>query len=89
MVLQLQLQRNEVIALINLLNRLSESIKFIHEMGPAVEAVTHGQISAGSAEACRWKRFWSSLRLGRFTCLVVPWHRSCHQQKQGVGSWEL
>jgi len=33
----LQLQRNEVIALGNLLNRLSESVKFVHEMSPAVE----------------------------------------------------
>lgn len=85
----LTLQRNEVIALINLLNRLSESIKFIHEMGPAVETVMHGQISVGSAETCLWRRFWSSLRLGRFTCLVVPWHQGCHHQRQEVGSWEL
>ncbi|MBA0778286.1 hypothetical protein Gotri_006165 [Gossypium trilobum] len=34
---QLQLQRNEVIALMNLLNRLSESVKFVHEMGAAAE----------------------------------------------------
>ncbi|KAG9448164.1 hypothetical protein H6P81_014292 [Aristolochia fimbriata] len=34
--LQLQLQRNEVIALMNLLNRLSESVKLIHEMGPSI-----------------------------------------------------
>lgn len=33
----LQLQRNEVIALVNLLNRLSESVKFVHEMGPSAE----------------------------------------------------
>lgn len=33
----LQLQRNEVIALVNLLNRLSESVKFVHEMGPSVQ----------------------------------------------------
>ncbi|KAG5515861.1 hypothetical protein RHGRI_036789 [Rhododendron griersonianum] len=31
---RLQLQRNEVIALMNLLNRLSESVKFIHKVGP-------------------------------------------------------
>ncbi|XP_020588554.1 endoplasmic reticulum oxidoreductin-1-like isoform X2 [Phalaenopsis equestris] len=35
----LQLQRNEVIALINLLNRLSESVNFIHEMGPSAENI--------------------------------------------------
>ncbi|KAJ8490786.1 hypothetical protein OPV22_012507 [Ensete ventricosum] len=33
----LQLQRNEVIALFNLLNRLSESIKFVHDMEPLME----------------------------------------------------
>ncbi|KAL3508888.1 hypothetical protein ACH5RR_028289, partial [Cinchona calisaya] len=33
----LQLQRNEVIALVNLLNRLSESVKFVHEVSPSIE----------------------------------------------------
>lgn len=33
----LQLQRNEVIALVNLLHRLSESVKLVHEIGPSVE----------------------------------------------------
>nr|XP_018676661.1 PREDICTED: endoplasmic reticulum oxidoreductin-1-like isoform X2 [Musa acuminata subsp. malaccensis] len=33
----LQLQRNEVIALFNLLNRLSQSVKFVHDMGPLME----------------------------------------------------
>ncbi|KAG6482134.1 hypothetical protein ZIOFF_058765 [Zingiber officinale] len=36
---QLQLQRNEVIALMNLLNRLSESIKFVKEKGPNAEKI--------------------------------------------------
>ncbi|KAL9236515.1 hypothetical protein vseg_011175 [Gypsophila vaccaria] len=40
----LQLQRNEVIALLNLLNRLSESVKLVHEMGPSVEKMV-GQVS--------------------------------------------
>ncbi|CAI0544942.1 unnamed protein product [Linum tenue] len=39
----LQLQRNEVIALINLLNRLSESVKFVHEKGAAVERIMERQ----------------------------------------------
>ncbi|KAH1241573.1 Endoplasmic reticulum oxidoreductin-1 [Glycine max] len=39
---QLQLQRNEVIALTNLLNRLSESFKFVHEVGPTVERIMEG-----------------------------------------------
>ncbi|RZR84283.1 hypothetical protein BHM03_00011062, partial [Ensete ventricosum] len=33
----LQLQRNEVIVLFNLLNRLSESVKFVRDMGPLME----------------------------------------------------
>ncbi|KAL2494456.1 Endoplasmic reticulum oxidoreductin-1 [Forsythia ovata] len=42
----LHMQRNEVIALINLLHRLSESIKFVHEMGPSVERIFGKQISS-------------------------------------------
>jgi Endoplasmic Reticulum Oxidoreductin 1 (ERO1) len=40
--MQLQLQRNEVIALLNLLNRLSESVKFVYEMGPRAEKLIKG-----------------------------------------------
>ena len=40
---QLQLQRNEVIALFNLLNRLSESVKFVHEKGSSIEEVIKEQ----------------------------------------------
>lgn len=43
---QLQLQRNEVIALLNLLNRLSESLKFVHEKGPSAEKLLEGQVSS-------------------------------------------
>ena len=43
--LQLQLQRNEVIALVNLLNRLSESIKYVCEQGPSIEKIMERQIS--------------------------------------------
>uniref|UniRef100_A0A0A9AR25 Uncharacterized protein n=1 Tax=Arundo donax TaxID=35708 RepID=A0A0A9AR25_ARUDO len=39
----LQLQRNEVIALFNLLNRLSESVKFVHEKGSSIEDVIQQQ----------------------------------------------
>ncbi|XP_039004486.1 endoplasmic reticulum oxidoreductin-2-like isoform X2 [Hibiscus syriacus] len=39
---RLELQRNEVIALMNLLNRLSESLKFVHEMGVAAEKLNEG-----------------------------------------------
>ncbi|XP_077252258.1 endoplasmic reticulum oxidoreductin-1-like [Tasmannia lanceolata] len=42
----LQLQRNEVIALVNLLNRLSESIKIVREMGPSIEEIMEQPASA-------------------------------------------
>ncbi|KAJ4754603.1 Endoplasmic reticulum oxidoreductin-1 [Rhynchospora pubera] len=42
----LQLERNEIIALINLLNRLSESVKFVHEMGPKAEKLVKGKVNA-------------------------------------------
>ncbi|KAG1334131.1 endoplasmic reticulum oxidoreductin-1 [Cocos nucifera] len=42
----LQLQRNEVIALLNLLNRLSESVKFVHEEGPSAEKLFEGRVSS-------------------------------------------
>ncbi|WOL11728.1 endoplasmic reticulum oxidoreductin-1-like [Canna indica] len=46
----LQLQRNEVIALFNLLNRLSESVKFVHDMRPSLEKMeTHGTSPVGKA----------------------------------------
>ncbi|KAG4195919.1 hypothetical protein ERO13_A06G139100v2 [Gossypium hirsutum] len=44
----LQLQRNEVIALMNLLNRLSESVKFVHEMGAAAEKLVQGRMHYSS-----------------------------------------
>lgn len=46
---QLQLQRNEVIALINLLNRLSESVKLVHEMGPKIDRM-FGKIIGGPSD---------------------------------------
>ncbi|KAJ4726581.1 Endoplasmic reticulum oxidoreductin-1 [Melia azedarach] len=59
---QLQLQRNEVIALVNLLNRLSESVKFVHEMGPSIEKIMEKQISDPSAlKFSLWKRIQESV----------------------------
>ncbi|KAL7142488.1 hypothetical protein ABFS83_08G126300 [Erythranthe nasuta] len=46
---RLQLQRNEVIALINLLHRLSESVKMVHEMGPSIDR-TFGKIIGGPSD---------------------------------------
>lgn len=47
----LQLQRNEVIALVNLLNRLSESVNFVHEMGPSSENIMESRRPSSPA----WK----------------------------------
>ncbi|KAF5186159.1 Endoplasmic reticulum oxidoreductin [Thalictrum thalictroides] len=55
----LQLQRNEVIALLNLLNRLSESIKFVHEMGPAVEMTMNDGVSTLGGYSSIWKHLLS------------------------------
>lgn len=61
LVLQLQLHRNEVIALVNLLNRLSESIKFVHEKGPLVESLMKDLPSEYSAQQMSlWRRLWET-----------------------------
>lgn len=58
----LHLQRNEVIALINLLNRLSESVKLVNEMGPKADNVNGGLISEPTAkEISSWRRIWESV----------------------------
>lgn len=49
---QLQLQRNEVIALINLLSRLSESVKILDDLAPVTkDAIKDGQIAASSLQS--------------------------------------
>ncbi|KAK6934787.1 Endoplasmic reticulum oxidoreductin 1 [Dillenia turbinata] len=58
----LQLQRNEVIALLNLLNRLSESIKFVHEMGPSVQKTFSGRVSDPAPTIGLWRRLWESAK---------------------------
>ncbi|KAI4300046.1 hypothetical protein L6164_033464 [Bauhinia variegata] len=57
----LQLQRNEVIALMNLLNRLSESVRFVNEMGPTAERIAGGHVSARTTLIRSWHRIWSLL----------------------------
>ncbi|XP_019159165.1 PREDICTED: endoplasmic reticulum oxidoreductin-1-like isoform X4 [Ipomoea nil] len=53
----LQLQRNEVIALMNLLNRLSESISFVREMSPDIEKVMEGLVpDHPSSVISSWRR---------------------------------
>lgn len=53
---QLQLQHNEVIALMNLLNRLSESVKFVHEMGSVVEKTVGRRIPALGTPPSQWQK---------------------------------
>lgn len=55
---RLQLQRNEVIALMNLLNRLSESIKFVHEMGPSIRR-TMGRTIYQRTDLRPLQRLWT------------------------------
>ncbi|XP_057460670.1 endoplasmic reticulum oxidoreductin-1-like [Actinidia eriantha] len=57
----LHLQRNEVIALVNLLNRLSESVKLVHKMRPSAENIMGRLISEPTApQIGRWRRIWES-----------------------------
>ncbi|KAF8030971.1 hypothetical protein BT93_D0226 [Corymbia citriodora subsp. variegata] len=57
----LQLQRNEVIALMNLLNRLSESVKLVHETGLSAEKI--GLTSEHKVAGCPFHKMWASLKL--------------------------
>lgn len=47
-----------MIALVNLLNRLSESVKMVHDMGPDVERLMEDQINKVSAKPGRLRRMW-------------------------------
>ncbi|XP_059662821.1 endoplasmic reticulum oxidoreductin-1-like [Cornus florida] len=65
--LPLQLQRNEVIALVNLLNRLSESVRFVEEMEPSIEKLMGVLVSEPRAqEISSWRRIWESVIGFRF-----------------------
>ncbi|CAL0320182.1 unnamed protein product [Lupinus luteus] len=55
----LQLQRNEVIALMNLLNRLSESVEFVRVIGPTAERIIVGHPSSYNTLIRSWKRILS------------------------------
>ncbi|GLT59882.1 hypothetical protein SLA2020_326770 [Shorea laevis] len=55
-----QLQRNEVIALMNLLNRLSESVDFVHQMGSA-ETIVGSQISSPTNLNRLWRWILTSI----------------------------
>lgn len=59
--LQLELQRNEVIALMNLLNRLSESVKLVHGTGSSAEKI--GLTSEQKAAGCPFHKMWASLKI--------------------------
>uniref|UniRef100_A0A803LJ16 Uncharacterized protein n=1 Tax=Chenopodium quinoa TaxID=63459 RepID=A0A803LJ16_CHEQI len=57
----LQLQRNEVIALVNLLNRLSESVKLVHEMAPSANKIVGQVLELPSHEVSTLQRIWQSV----------------------------
>ncbi|CAI9088971.1 OLC1v1023444C1 [Oldenlandia corymbosa var. corymbosa] len=60
----LQLQRNEVIALLNLLNRLSESVKFVQEEGPSMDNRMAPLLSEPLAqESNSWRRVLEAVGL--------------------------
>nr|AFK34354.1 unknown [Medicago truncatula] len=61
MVQTLQLQRNEVIALMNFLNRLSESVKFVHEMGPTAERITEEHFFGHTKLISSLRKIWSRI----------------------------
>ncbi|KAL0320558.1 UNVERIFIED_CONTAM: Endoplasmic reticulum oxidoreductin-1, partial [Sesamum radiatum] len=52
----LQLQRNEVIALLNLLHRLSESVNLVHEIGPSIEKSMEFTSESPMQETSPWQR---------------------------------
>lgn len=60
---QLQLQRNEVIALMNLLNRLSESINFVHTTSPLVEKTKWWRLVSDHPTTIisSWRRIWERI----------------------------
>ncbi|KAF3659816.1 Endoplasmic reticulum oxidoreductin-2 [Capsicum annuum] len=70
--LQLQLQRNEVIAPVNLLNQLSESIELVQEMSPTFEKSTKGlSLQPAAKLISSWKRLWETVVGDRQTSLSL------------------
>ncbi|PHU10701.1 Endoplasmic reticulum oxidoreductin-2 [Capsicum chinense] len=68
----LQLQRNEVIALVNLLNQLSESIELVQEMSPTFEKSTKGlSLQPAAKLISSWKRLWETVVGDRQTSLSL------------------
>ncbi|KAK6154226.1 hypothetical protein DH2020_008474 [Rehmannia glutinosa] len=57
----LQLQRNEVIALVNLLHRLSESVKLVHEIGPSIEQSMEFTSELPMQEISLLQRAWEAV----------------------------
>ncbi|KAL6543341.1 Endoplasmic reticulum oxidoreductin-1 [Orobanche hederae] len=66
----LQLQRNEVIALMNLLNRLSESVKLVNEISPSIEqSVEEFASELLMQETSVFQRAWEAI--GRFRLALL------------------
>ena len=61
-----------MIALMNLLNRLSESVKFVHEMGHSAEMIMEGQISSPSSPSRLWEMIRTFIvKKPRYTLLSI------------------
>lgn len=84
---QLQLQRNEVIALVNLLNRLSESVKLVHDMGQSAEMTMEGQVSAPTTPSCPLQKIWTTFFKGPApSCPLQRFKRILSSLKQRCAS---
>ncbi|KAK6132515.1 hypothetical protein DH2020_033724 [Rehmannia glutinosa] len=68
----LQLQRNEVIALVNLLHRLSESVKLVHEIGPSIEQSMEFTSELPMQEISLLQRAWEAVGRLRYVTVVDP-----------------
>ncbi|KAK6132564.1 hypothetical protein DH2020_033666 [Rehmannia glutinosa] len=66
----LQLQRNEVIALVNLLHRLSESVKLVHEIGPSIEQSMEFTSELPMQEISLLQRAWEAVGRLRYVTVV-------------------
>ncbi|KAK6132439.1 hypothetical protein DH2020_033816 [Rehmannia glutinosa] len=79
----LQLQRNEVIALVNLLHRLSESVKLVHEIGPSIEQSMEFTSELPMQEISLLQRAWEAVgrlqyvTVVRFLYFILSCLRAC------------
>ncbi|XP_062014511.1 endoplasmic reticulum oxidoreductin-1-like [Rosa rugosa] len=70
----LQLQRNEVIALVNLLNRLSESVEIVRQSGDSIRKVAEGGrvIEPSIQTISTLQRLWEAVIPIRLRYVTIP-----------------